>query len=227
MPDCCDPRGYEDTFGQGFAERIVRRYRRRGLNRTQRRVVAFLAEHGVHGASVLEIGGGIGEMQVDLLGRGASHVTNLEISPSYEPAAIALLEDAGVGDRVTRRQLDIAAAPADVDPADIVLLHRVVCCYPDYEALLGAAGSHAQRLLVFTFPPRNVVSRMLFAADNLVRRLRGSTFRAFVHPPEAMVAAVQAEGMTLTYRRRSWSWNIVGFERSTGSGDSARELLNE
>lgn len=224
MPDCCDPKGYEDTFGRSFADRIVRRYRRRGLNRTQRRVVAFLAGHGVQGATVLEIGGGIGEMQVDLLGQGASHVTNLEISPSYEPAAIALLEHAGVRDRVTRRQLDIAAAPDDVDPADVVLLHRVVCCYPDYEALLGAAGSHAQRLLVFTFPPHNPVSRMLFAADNLVRRLRGSTFRAFVHPPEAMVAVVEAQGMALRYRHRSWSWNVAGFERPTDPGDSAGSI---
>lgn len=213
VPECCDPKGYEDTFGDRFAERIVRRYRRRGLNRTQRRVVGFLTQRGVDGASLLEIGGGVGEMQLELLERGVAHVTNLEISPSYEPAATALLEHAGVQERVTRRIVDIAVAPDQVDAGDIVILHRVVCCYPDYEALLGAAGGHAQRLLVFTFPPRNVISRVTFAADNLVRRLRRSTFRAFVHPPEAMVAALEAQGLTVRYRHGGWSWNIVGLER--------------
>jgi magnesium-protoporphyrin O-methyltransferase len=213
VPDCCDVNGYDDMFGDKFAQRIVRRYRRRGLNRTQRRVVDFLVERGVEGATVLEIGGGIGEMQVELLRRGASHVTNLEISPNYESAAAALLEQAGVRDRVSRRQLDIAVAPDDVAAADVVILHRVVCCYPDYAALLGAAGSHARRLLVFTFPPRNWAVRTVFATDNLIRRLRGSSFRAFVHPPEAMVAQVRAEGLTSRYRHGGVSWNIVGFER--------------
>lgn len=213
MPECCDPKGYEEMFGDRFADRIVRRYRRRGLNRTQRRVVEFLGAHGVEGATVLEIGGGIGEMQVDLLERGASHVTNLEISTSYEPAAAALLERAGVRERVDRRFVDIAVAPDEVDPGDVVILHRVVCCYPDYEALLGAAGSHARRLLVFTFPPGNLISRAMFGADNLFRRLRGNTFRAFVHSPAAMVAAVEAQGLTVRYQHRGWSWNIAGFQR--------------
>src|SRR5574337_824509 len=73
VSECCDPTGYKKTFGDKFAERIVRRYRRRGLNRTQRRVVEFLVQHGVADATLLEIGGGIGEMQIDLLRRGASH----------------------------------------------------------------------------------------------------------------------------------------------------------
>lgn len=216
MPECCDPTGYKKTFGDKFAERIVRRYRRRGLNRTQRRVVEFLVQHGVADATLLEIGGGIGEMQIDLLRRGASHATNLEISPNYEQAATALLVDAGMQGRVTRRLHDIALAPDDVDPEDVVLLHRVVCCYPDYDALLSAAGSHARRLLVFTYPPRNWITQCLFAADNLWSRVRGSTFRAFVHPPEKMVAVVEAQGLAVRYRHSGWSWNVVGFERPPG-----------
>ena len=53
-------------------------------------------------------------------------------------------------DRVTRRFTDIATSPEEVEPADVVVLHRVVCCYPDYERLLSAAASHAKRLLVYS-----------------------------------------------------------------------------
>jgi 16S rRNA G966 N2-methylase RsmD len=91
MGDCCDPQGYQATFSDRFA----RRYRRRGPNRTQKRLIGFLAARGIDGASILEIGGGVGEIQVELLRRGASSVTNLEISTSYEQEARDLLEAPG------------------------------------------------------------------------------------------------------------------------------------
>jgi len=212
--DCCNRDSYDETFGDRFARRVARRCRRRGLDRTRRRLVDFLTANGLEGATVLEIGGGIGEVHLELLRRGARVATNLEISTSYEDEAARLLAGSGLGGRVTRRFLDIATAPDEVEPADVVVLHRVVCCYPDYERLLSAAASHAQHLLVFSHPPRTLVTRLSFGFDNLIRRLRRNDFRAFVHPPDAMVAVVEAQGMTVRYRNRGMSWTVMGFERA-------------
>jgi magnesium-protoporphyrin O-methyltransferase len=211
--ECCDRAGYQTTFSDRFARRVARRYRRRGLNRTQERLVGFLAERGIEGATVLEIGGGVGEIQVELLRRGAASVTNLEISTSYENEAHELLVRAGMTERVTRRFIDIATAPDEVDQADVVVLHRVVCCYPDYQRLLAAAGSHARRLLVFSHPPRNPVTRLSIAWDNVVRRLRRNDFRAFVHPPKAMVEVLREQGLTPRYRHHGLAWDVVGLDR--------------
>jgi 16S rRNA G966 N2-methylase RsmD len=213
VSDCCGPEGYGTTFGDKFARRSLRRYRRRGLNPTQQRLVGFLEERGLERASVLEIGGGVGEIQVELLRRGASHVTNLEISTGYEREAAQLLESSGMSGRVTRRLLDIATSPDKVEPADVVVLHRVVCCYADYERLLTASGSHAQRLLVFTHPPPDVLNRASFWWDNFVRRLRRNDFRSFVHPPDAMIAVLRAQGLVPRYHHRGLSWEIVGLDR--------------
>ena len=213
MDDCCDPRGYQATFGAGFARRVAGRYRKHGLNRTQQRLVSFLDEHGVKDASVLEIGGGVGDLQVELLRRGARQVTNLEISTSYEAEAADLLEQSGLTGRVTRLFVDIATAPDEVEPADIVVLHRVVCCYPDYQKLLTAAGEHARRLLVFSHPPRNPLSRFAIWSDNFLRRLRGNAFRAFIHPPDAMIDVLRAQGLTVSYQHRGTTWTVVGLER--------------
>ena len=109
--------------------------------------------------------------------------------------------------------MDIATSPDEVEPADVVVLHRVVCCYPDYERLLSAAASHAKRLLVYSHPPRNLLSRMMVGCENLLHRLRGNAFRAFVHPPAAMMKAAQAQGLSVSYRHRGMPWTIVGFER--------------
>jgi len=213
MGDCCDPEGYSVAFSDRFARRLARRYRRRGLTPSSRAITSFLTERGITDATILEIGGGLGAIQVELLQHGAARATNLEISTSYEPEAIALLERTGLRDRVDRRLLDIAQAPDAVDAADVVVLHRVVCCYPDYQRLLSAAGGKAQRLLVFSHPPQNLAARSVIWWDNAWRRLKGDTFRAFVHPPAAMLEVLADTGLRPTYRWRGLGWRVVGLER--------------
>jgi magnesium-protoporphyrin O-methyltransferase len=214
VDECCEPNDYEHTFGDRFARRMARRYRRHGLSPAARAMVAFLEERGITGASVLEIGGGVGELHVELLRRGAARATNLEISPHYEEQAAGLLERTGLVGRVDRRTVDIATAPDEVEAADVVVLHRVVCCYPDYERLLGAAAEKADRLLVFSHPPRNLVTRAVQAYDNLTHRLRGESFRVFTHPPAAMVDVLRRKGLRDGYRWRGVGWCVVGLERS-------------
>ena len=176
-------------------------------------MVAFLEQHGIDGLTVLEVGGGVGEIQVELLKRGAARAVNLELSPAYDDEAIRLLREAGVEERAQRRLHDIAADPDGVEPADVVVLHRVVCCYPDYERLLASAGAHARRLLAFSYPPRNPISRLLLAAQNLAFRLRRLEFRTFAHPPGKMREVVESSGLRQAYAHHPVLWQIAGFER--------------
>jgi magnesium-protoporphyrin O-methyltransferase len=205
-------------FKPQFARHLASRYRKRGLDKTAGRMVGYLADRGVDGASVLEIGGGVGALQLELLGKGASRTTNLELVDAYEADATELAESAGMGDRMTRRQVDIAATPDEVEAHDIVVLHRVVCCYPDYERLLTAAADHAKRLLVFSHPPRNWVSRTLTQLENLSFRVTGKSFRTFTHPPAAMVAVAEGRGMRTEYTYRGPVWQVVGLARGAVAG---------
>ena len=111
MSDCCGRSGYQTVFSDRFAKRLARTYRKRGLDPTERRIVSFLTDHDIRDASVLEIGGGVGEIQIELLNGGAGKATNLEISRNYEAEATALLEGSGLADRVQRRFVDVAASP--------------------------------------------------------------------------------------------------------------------
>jgi protein-L-isoaspartate O-methyltransferase len=192
---------------------MAHRYRKRGLDRPARRMVEFLQSRGIDGATVLEVGGGIGEIQLELLKRGAQRTVNLELSPAYEQEAARLVREAGVEGRVERRFHDIAIEPEEVEPVDIVVLHRVVCCYPDYERLLAAAGDHAGRLLVFSHPPRNLISRSFVAAQNLGFRLLRREFRTFAHPPPAMLAVLEEHGLRPTFTHRGLPWQVAGLER--------------
>src|SRR5262245_38144536 len=107
---------------------MAKRYRQRGLDKHARRMVAFLEARGIEDATVLEVGGGVGEIQIELLKRGASHAVNLELSPAYDEAARRLLAENGLERHVDRRICDLAVDGKSVREADIVVLHRVVCC---------------------------------------------------------------------------------------------------
>ena len=209
----CDPRGCEQFFGPRFARRVADRYRRHGLDRSAQLMVEFLAGRGIAGASVLEVGGGVGEIQVELLERGAARAVNLELSSAYDAQAGELLQAAGLAGRAERRLHDIAADPDAVEAADVVVLHRVVCCYPDYQRLLTAAAGHTRRLLVFSYPRYNAASRLVLTGQNLVFRLQRKRFRVFAHPPAKMLAVPRAAGFRQTLTHRGPFWQVAGFER--------------
>lgn len=213
MTGCCPSRDYHRFFNQRFARRLANRYRKRGLEPTAQRMVAFLQGLGLEGASVLEIGGGVGEIEIELLQAGAARAQNLELSPAYEEQARTLAAQAGVQGRLGWRIHDLAEDPGVVAPADLVVLHRVVCCYPDYERLLGAAADHARRALVFSYPPRNLLSRAFYRGFNLVMRLTRSGFRGFAHPEGAMLGVLEDRGLRRTYQGRSRIWQVAGLER--------------
>jgi magnesium-protoporphyrin O-methyltransferase len=87
-------------------------------------------------------------------------VTNLQPSENYEVEAAQLLENSGMTARVTRRLIDVAQAPNAVEPADVVVVHRVACCYADYARLLNVAAGHPRRTLAYSHPAANIVNRV-------------------------------------------------------------------
>jgi 2-polyprenyl-3-methyl-5-hydroxy-6-metoxy-1,4-benzoquinol methylase len=209
---CCNTRAYSRFFNKRFARKIAKKYRKRGLDETAQFMADFLRDGGIEGATVLEIGGGVGEIEIELLKAGAGRAVNLELSPEYDEEGRKLAEENGVADRIERRIHDIAESP--VDPADVVVLHRVVCCYPDYERLLGAAADHARRALVFSYPPRNLASRAFIAALNFSLRVMRSEYRSFAHPPAAMLAVLDRKGLRRTFAHHGLVWQVAGLERA-------------
>ena len=187
----------------------------KGLDRASRWVVEAVQEQGIEGRSVLEPGGGIGAVEIELLKAGAARSTVVELSPGYEEVAAELAREAGVAERIERHIGDFVAD--GTEPADVVVLHRVVCCYPDYEVLLGAAAGKARQTVVFTYPPRNVVSRSLLWLANLWLRVRGTDFRSYAHPPELMVDVVRRAGFEPYARRRGGIWRGIALARGQGA----------
>jgi magnesium-protoporphyrin O-methyltransferase len=213
MASCCepDPDGYRDMFTPRRARRAAQQFRTSGLDRDSRRIVDFLETLGIQGASILDVGGGVGPLHLELLRRGAARATSIELVDSYDAEADALAQELGLAGRVTRLHGDLAADPDLVSRHDIVVMHRVVCCYPDANLLLAAAADHAGRALVFSHPPRNVLARAAVGAENLTRRVRGQRFRVFVHDPRTMLdAAADGGRLQPLLLHHGLAWDIAG-----------------
>jgi hypothetical protein len=209
---CCSP-AHSEVFDDKVARRDLRRYRRRGLDRPGRRLAEMLRRRGVTGRTVLEVGGGIGSLQVELLHAGAVHATNVELSPGYEEASNQLLEETAVAGKVQRLFGDIVRQSELAPEADTVVLNRVVCCYPDAEALMTAVAKRARSSIALSFPPDVWPARAAVACTNLLLRLRGSDFRAFVHPQTAILAPCLARGFRVDQRGRAGVWRVVALVR--------------
>ena len=214
MSDCCSPKGYRWVFSERSARSEARKYRRRGLDGTSRRIVDFLKAQGVDGQTVLEVGGGIGAIQIELLKAGAARAVSVELTPTYEDVAAGLLSDAGLTDRVERRVMDFAQASSQVDGADVVIMNRVICCYPDMPRLAGAAADHARRLLVMSYPTGAWWMRVGLGLGNFVLWLLRREFHVFVHPPKEIIATATRRGFEPVLDQRGVVWTVAALRRT-------------
>lgn len=212
MAGCCST-DYRKLFNRRFAERDARRFRAHGLKGSSRALVELAGD--VRGRTVLDVGGGVGAIGLDLLAAGASQATNVELSEGYEEAAAALAQEHGVADRVDRRVADFVEAGDGIAQHDVVVMHRVVCCYPDVDGLMTAAARHARSRVVLTYPQQRGWIRIGLAGANVFLRIRGCGFRAYVHPVARILGSVEATGFRIERRvKHGLLWESASLVRS-------------
>jgi 2-polyprenyl-3-methyl-5-hydroxy-6-metoxy-1,4-benzoquinol methylase len=212
---CCT--GYcaaEAQFNHKVAKRDLRRYRRRGADATTRLLLAELRRRPLEGRHLLDVGGGIGVISGELSDARVASAVTVEASPAYLEVA---QREVGpkYGSRPTQFVLgDFAVIAGTLPDADVVTLDRVVCCYPDPEALLGAAAAKTRQVLAFTYPRDRWYVRTMFAFGNFWLRLTGKKFRAFVHGAEQMAAVLEAAGLVRATQRKTLVWMLDLYQRS-------------
>jgi len=211
---CCRPGDYDKVFDEKRARSKARDYARKGLSGDSQRIVDLVRGRLPPGYSVLEIGGGVGEIQLELLKDGAARALNIELATQYERVADEMIRDRGLTDRVERRLGDFVREAATIPSADVVIMNRVVCCYPDLEALVGAAADHARHYMVMTFPVDRWWIRCGIAAANTFLRVRRSTFRGYVHATNAVISVAERRALRLSEHRRGLIWQLVALERT-------------
>ncbi len=162
--------------------------------------------------TLLDVGGGIGVLDLELLREGVREALLVEAAPQYVAVARELAAHAGRHERFRAVLGDftgISPAPA----AEIVTLDRVVCCYPDFAELLRRSAASCRRVLAMSFPRDRWYVRLVFSLENLLRKVKGNPFRTFVHPPSGMAAVLHGAGWRRLAVRSTSVWSIERWGR--------------
>ena len=215
MCNCSDV-GLDEIFGDRYARRDAHSYRKKGLPARARELLRLIEERmPIKNHSTLEGGAGSGALTVELARRGAQKALALDAVPYITQFGPDLAEEFGVAGRAQFATADFANLPADTPPADIVILDRVVCCYPDWPTLLTNAAARARRIVALTYPHESAFSRIAVATVNALQRIIGRRFRAQLHSVPAMHSHLQQSGFVGVALTRHWVWEIAVFQRAT------------
>ncbi len=214
--DCCSVNGLDKVFSRSVAQRQLKNYLKKGLGRRAQQMVDFLKEQEITGATILEIGAGIGSLHLELIKAGAAEAVGYDASPAYVEAATALAERLGLKESVEYHLGDFVELAFSAPVMDIVILDRVICCYPDMNALMTVAGQRTKRLCVLTYPRRARWVRIAFYTGNLVQTLLRREFRAYLHHPQQVSVVLGAQGLSGMFKATAGFlglWEIAVYQR--------------
>lgn len=213
MTCCSHCRDADILFSDRTARRELRRYRKKGAIRTTRVLVDAIRPRLTEGWALLDVGGGIGAIQHELLGAGVARATQVDASPAYLDASREEAARLGHADRVEHVYGDFAAMADSVPDADVVTLDRVICCYPDMERLVEASATKARKVYGLVYPRERLAMRAFMFAANLYMRVRRSAFRTYVHPGAAVDALVRRLGFERVSHDETFLWRVVTYTR--------------
>ena len=219
MSQCCS--ALSDSTAKQFdaarAARDLAAYRATGPDQTTRGLLKGLAATGVQLRTLLDIGAGIGTLSFELLEDGVANATCVDMSPAFVKCGQMEATQRGFAQRISWRTADFVMVASELPPADVVTLDRVVCCYPAFDALLQHAADHAEILLAMSYPKDRWYVRIAVEAENLIRRLQGSAFRSFVHPPAKMDALLVGAGFRRLSGSSTFKWRMDIYRRVIAS----------
>jgi 2-polyprenyl-3-methyl-5-hydroxy-6-metoxy-1,4-benzoquinol methylase len=209
--NCCN--AIDSHFEDNHAERDLSRYQKNGPDPTTQRLIRAVREARLHRARLLDIGAGIGVLQHELLDGTVESVEHVDASTSYLRTAREECTRRGNGDKVTFISGDFTEIHEQVSEVDIVLMDRVLCCYPVYFELVRLSTDRCKSLYAISYPKNTLFTRVVFYLDNVKRRLQGHSFRSYLHPVVHVESQIVDAGFSVVSVEQTLLWRIAVFKR--------------
>ena len=212
----CQCEGIAAEFDDDYAAEKLELYRQSGPDPTTHALVeAIRAEADIEGMTLLDIGGGVGVVQHELLEAGLSSAVEVEASEAYAAANRGEADRQGHADRITHIAGDFSSVAGDIEPADIVTLDRSVCCWHDMPGLVSRSAEKTRHLYGLVYP-RDVWWvrygwRVFGNARHMIRR---NPMRAYIHRTREVEAILEGKGLTRRSYREMGVWQVVVFART-------------
>ncbi len=207
---CC---GLQKLFDDKQARKDLKRLFKKGPNKPTRLLLQQLEKFNLKEMTLLDIGGGVGAIQKYLAERGIKAITDVDASPAYLHAAEETAKKSGYWERARFIYGNFVEKAPAIEPADIVTLDRVLCCFPDVESLVRYSVQKARRLYGVIFPRDNWIVKLGVMFLNVFLMLMRNPFRTYVHSTEMVDAIVLAHGFKPAYQAYAGPWQVRLYER--------------
>lgn len=210
---CSQCIGIEKVFDSKVAQRELKRYLKKGPSKMTAFIIDTLKDRGVQGKTLLDIGGGIGVIQHELLEAGAANVTNIDGATAYLEVAEEESRRRGFGDKVHYQKGDFVELAGEIADADIVTLDRVICCYPDMTALVGLSAAKARQYYAIVFPREHILFRIFGHVGNVILRIMKNDFSFYLHGTEKIKTAIESTGLRPITENQDFIWQTIIYAR--------------
>lgn len=211
--DCPNCEGFDTEFDEALAVKDIERYRAEGPRHSTQVILNALGKEKLDGLSHLDIGGGIGAIQNELLQLGVKTSMSVEASATYAELAQEEAERQGHADRITYKYGDFVELADQIPPADIVTLDSVLCCYVDMRSLVSLSVARAGKLYGLIYPRDNLWGKAMVARWNFGQWIKGRKYRDYSHATAEVDELVQSLGLTLDFHWQSREWQVVLYIR--------------
>jgi len=209
----CQCQGCDSQFGVKHAEKDLKRYRKSGPDATTRLLLDALKTQGLLGATLLDVGAGIGVVHHELLSEGARSAIHIDATIANNDVAEQEATRQGHREQVIFIHGDFVDLAPEIAAADIVTLDRVICCYSNMEQLVDASAAKARRLYGAVYPRERWLLKVWIVFENLARRIRGNPFQTYIHPIRAIDRTLERNGLRRCWVRDTFSWRVAVYSR--------------
>lgn len=206
MTCCCPHSRSGGRLFSFFARSYRRRFGKKGFEPSQKQLLAGIEQAGFENASLLEIGSGVGHLHMHLLEQGAASATGIDLAEKMIAEAGVWATQRGLDERVNYLAGDFIEHLDEIDKADVCLLDKVVCCYPDADTLVHQSLTKTRRVYALTYPRYRWFIRLAMSLGAMLLKLAGSSFRPYAHDPQQIEQWITASGFRKTYENKTFIW---------------------
>ena len=207
---CC---GAEKLFDLKGARKELKKYRKKGAGKATRALIRQTFSVGIRNKSLLDIGGGIGAIQWAFLEGEGQTTTDVDASLGYLEVAQSYAEENKYDEKTHFVHGDFVDRHQDVTIADFVTLDKVLCCYPDYKALLKYAAEKCDDTIGVVYPLGGPILQIFALLNKVYFYLKKNPFRTYVHSPREVEQFICNQGFELVEKSIRFPWHVQSYRR--------------